>query len=120
MVERVLQLLLDQIADHAPRLGAQHVEGVGFVRPVGRALQCEETDLGPVAVGDDEAMVGADDLREGGGGVFDVLALRFRGHRLPASQKRVAAQGRDAQHLNLRWLRRAWPRRSPYRRRPSR
>ena len=48
--QQVAELLLDEIADHSLRLGAEDVQGVRLDLLVGGRLQGEEADLGTVAV----------------------------------------------------------------------
>ena len=55
--KEVAELLLDEVADHALRLGAEDVERVRVDLGVGRALQGEQPDLGAVAVRDDELVI---------------------------------------------------------------
>ena len=56
-VERVDELLLEEVADHAFALSAEHIEGIrcDVVRRV--ALKREKTDLRAVAMRDDNLMV---------------------------------------------------------------
>ena len=56
-------------------LGPDDVEGIGLGEEgIVRTLYRQQTDLGPVAVGDDELVVARDE-RELGDGVLDVVAL---------------------------------------------
>ena len=68
------QLLVEQVADLALALGAEHVERVGRDRVVGVALQREQPDLRAVAVGDDHLVLGGE-LGDRGDGGRDVAAL---------------------------------------------
>ena len=61
MIERVFQLLLDHVADHAAGFRTEHIQRIGFVRLVGRALQCQKAHLRAVAMGDDQTVTGLDD-----------------------------------------------------------
>ena len=110
--QQVAQLLLDQVADHALGLGAEDVERVGLDLLVGGALERQQADLRPVAVRDHELVLRGD-RRERLGGNAHVGALVLGGHRLPAAQQRVAAEGDDDAHrvdrLSRRWWRRGRP-----------
>ncbi len=78
---RLPELLLDDVADHALRLGAEDVERVGLDVLVGRSLERQEPDLRPVAVRHDELVVRRDPgqrLRRDP----DVGPLVLGGHRL--------------------------------------
>ena len=55
--QQVAQLLLDEVADHALRLGTQHVERVGLDLLVAAALQRQQAHLGAVAVRDDQLVL---------------------------------------------------------------
>ncbi len=110
--QQVAQLLLDEVADHAFRLGAEDVERVRLDLLVGRALERQEADLWTVAVGDHQLVVrgeGSQLLR----GHAHVLPLVLGGHGLPATEQRIAAQGDDDPHrldpLSRRWWRRGPP-----------
>ena len=107
--EQVAELLLDHVADHALRLGAEHVERIGLVGLVGGALQREQPDLRAVAVGDHELMLGGE-RRQRLRGDADVRALHLGGHRLAAPQQRVPAERDDDAHgVSLPAWRRAAP-----------
>jgi hypothetical protein len=54
--QRVVELLLDQVAHHAFALGTEHVERIGAVLWAGCGLQGEQTDLRAVAVCDNDLM----------------------------------------------------------------
>ena len=94
----VAERLLEQVADHALALRAEHVEGVGRDLGVGGGLQCEQAHLGPVAVRDDQLVL-TGQLGEAASGFRDVAALKLRLRRLAASQQRVAAERGDDAHL---------------------
>jgi len=79
--QQVAQLLLDQVADHPLGLGAQDVQGVGTCAPALRALQRQQSDLGPVAVGDDQLMRHGEG-RQGRGGDADIASLILCGEGL--------------------------------------
>jgi hypothetical protein len=103
LLERQLvpELLLDQVADHPLRLGSEQVERVRVDLGVGGALQREEPDLRPVAVGDDELVVerkGRERLARDA----RVRALVLRRQRLAAPEQRVAAERDDDAHLSSR------------------
>ena len=55
--QQVAELLLDEVADHPLRLGAEHVEGIGLDVLVGLALERQQPDLRAVAVGDDQLVL---------------------------------------------------------------
>ena len=95
--EQVADLLLDEVADHALGLGAEHVERIGLDVLVGGALQREQADLRAVAVRDDELVV-AGDPRESARGDPDVRALVAGGHRLAPLEQGVAAESDDDAH----------------------
>src|SRR5690554_3936353 len=98
MAQRVLQFLLDDIADHAFGFGPQHVQRVGLVRLVGRRAQGQQADLGAVAMGDHQLMTGADDRRQPLGGNLHVGALGARSQGFAPFQQGVTAQGCNNQH----------------------
>jgi len=54
--EEVAELLLDHVADHPFRLGAEDVQGIRLVGAVSRPLEGEQTDLWAVAVADHHLM----------------------------------------------------------------
>lgn len=55
----VLQSLQQEVTDHALCLGHEGVEGVGEGEiGVPGALECQQTDLGAIAVGDDRSAAG--------------------------------------------------------------
>lgn len=96
--ELVGQLLLEQVADGALRLGVEQVEPGRVVRLVGVGLEGEQPDLGAVAVGDDEPVV-LGQLGNRLGGRLDVGALSGVVVGLSAAQQSVAAEGDDEQGL---------------------
>ena len=93
----VSQLLLDEIADHALGLGAEHVQRVRLDLLVRGALQGQQTDLGSVAVADHEFVV-ARQWRERYTGREDVGPLVGGGHGFAPPQQRVASQCDDNPH----------------------
>ena len=54
--QHIAQLLLQQVADHALRLGAQDVQWIGLDVRIGRRLQRQQPDLRAVAVRHDQLM----------------------------------------------------------------
>ena len=105
----VLHRLQQPVADHPLGLGAEHVERVrrGQVR-VGGALQRQHADLGAVAVGDDQLVLGG----QRGQRVDRAATLRLLhvGVRLLAAlQQRVAAERDDDAHLSRPGWRRGRP-----------
>ena len=96
---QVAQLLFDEVADHALRLRAEDVERVGWHHVVGGALERQEADLGPVAVGDDELVLDGDGSQRLTGDAH-VLALVVARHGFAAAQQRVAAKGDDDPHVS--------------------
>ncbi len=85
------------IADHPLGLGPEDVERVRLDVLVGGALQCEQADLRPVAVRDDELVV-AGDPGEGARGDPDVRALVAGGHWLTPLQEGVTTESDDDAH----------------------
>ena len=92
MTQRIFQLLLDHVADHAAGLGPQHIQRIGLVRLVGRALQRQQPDLRAVAVGDDQPVPGLNDARQRARGLAHVGPLVFGRQRLAPPQQGVAAK----------------------------
>ena len=95
--EEVLELLLDDVADHAFRLGAEHIERKRLVRLVSGTLQGEQADLRSIAVRDDEFVLHGE-RRKRGRSNTDVRALVFRGKWFAAFQERVSTQSDDDAH----------------------
>ena len=96
--ERVDQLLIEQVTDHALRLGAQYVERIRGDRLVGVALQRQQTHLRPVAMGHDHLVVGREigDRSDRG---RDVAALRVGVGGLAPPQQGIASErDNDAAH----------------------
>ena len=91
--EEVADLLLDHIADHPLGLSAEDVEWIGIDVLVGGSLQCEQADLRPVSVRDDELMVGRH-AGEGGRRDPHVGALPPGGHRLTRASAGRCHRGR--------------------------
>ena len=58
--KRVAELLLEQVADHALALGAEHVERVAAHVGIRLVLQREQTDLRSVAVRHHEPVLAGD------------------------------------------------------------
>ena len=106
--EPVLQLLLDHVADHALRLGAQHVEREGTGTGVCR-LQGEQAHLRPVAMGDDELVTLGDQNSQRLRRAAHIGALRHCVHRLTALEEGVAAKSCHDPHVSPRSSRRASP-----------
>ena len=96
----VAELLLDEVADHALGLRTEHVERIRLDVLVRRGLQREQSDLGSVAVRQDELML-LGDRREGTCGDADVASLGVFGHRLPALEERVAAERDQNSHAAI-------------------
>src|SRR5581483_856597 len=90
----VLQRVGEEVADHALRLGNEHVERVRSDVAVGLAFEREQSDLRAVAVRDHELVVGCGRGERGGGGE-DVAPLDLRLRRLAAAKQRVAAECDD-------------------------
>ena len=106
--QEVAELLLEDVADHALGLGAQHVQGVGLDLGVGGGLERQQPHLGPVAVRQDQLVL-ARHRRQRRGGRLHVAPLRLGGHRLAPLQQRVAAQGHDHSHRGSPITRQGWP-----------
>ena len=87
----VAEALLEHVADHPLALGAEDVERVRGNLPVGLALQRQEPDLRPVAMGDDD-IGAARDLGDGPHGDGDIPPLRLRIGGLAPPQEGVAAK----------------------------
>ncbi len=102
MVDGIFQLLLDHIADHAFGLGAQHIQRVGTIGAVGCALQGQQTDLRPIAMGNHQLMPLTDQFRQRGSSRAHIGPLSFGSHGLPALEQSIATQGDDDQHASLR------------------
>ena len=97
----VAELLLDDVADHPVRLGAEDVERIdGHVRVRG-ALEGEETDLRAVPVRDDELVLERE-RRESLAGRPCVRPLVLRRERLTAAQERIATECDDDAHVSSR------------------
>ena len=98
--EGVLECLQKEVADHPLGLGSQHVEGVGMGEVgVAGALERQQPDLRPVAVGDDQIVVSG----QRGQGLDcgqDVLLLDLGDRRLPPLEQGIAAQGDHDAHLS--------------------
>ncbi len=91
LTDAALQSLLEQVADHALRLGPQHIQGVCSGALVGLGLERQQSDLGPVAVGNHDAVFGGE-LGERVDGPGDVAALALDVERLASTQQGVAAE----------------------------
>ena len=78
-------------------LGAEHVQGLRPDLGVGLALQGEQADLGAIAMGEHELMVGGE-LGHGAGGHGDIVTLSVGVGRLSVVQQGVATQGHDDPH----------------------
>ncbi len=96
--EQVAKLLLDHVADHPFGLSAKDVERIRFDSFVRRALNAEQSDLGAVAVRDDDLMFDGHG-RDGESGQTHVGTLMFSGHRFSAPQEGVAAECNDNEHV---------------------
>ena len=94
MVDGVVELHLDDVADLAFGLGAQHVERIRVDAGVRVAHQREEPDLRAVAVRDDEP-VPARDGREQSRRLARGVTLGVRLQALAATQQGVAAERDD-------------------------
>ena len=70
----------------------EHVERIGLHLGVGGALQCQQADLGPVAVADDELVLHGH-RSERLGSDANVAALVLGSHRLSPPQKGMCRQG---------------------------
>ena len=93
----VAQLLLHEVADHALRLGTQDVQRVRRDLRVGGALEGQQPDLRPVAVGDDQLVLDGEGCQLRAGDPH-VLALVLAAHGLAAAKQRIAAEGDDDSH----------------------
>jgi len=83
--QQIVEFLLDHVADRPFTLSTEPVERVRLVRVVGSPLQGQQPGLRSVAVGDDQLVAGVDRGQRGGCD-WHIGALRFRGHRLAATQ----------------------------------
>ena len=98
--QRVLEGLQEEVADHPLGLGPQNVEGVGVGQGgVLRTLECQQPDLGSVAVGDHQ-VVGPCHRGQRLDGTHHVLLLDLRGGDVAPLQEGVAAQGHHHPHLS--------------------
>ena len=96
VIDRVVELELDDVADLALALGIEHVERIRVAAAVRVLLEREQPDLRAVAVRDDEARAlghGAERLRGRARGA----QLVGGGGRLAAPQQGVAAEGDDGE-----------------------
>ena len=99
MLERQLvpELLLEDVADHPVGLGPEQVQRVWLDLGVGRALQREQPDLGPVPVRDHELVLERERReRLARGASVDALVLGRQ--RLPAAEQRVPTKCDDDPH----------------------
>ena len=107
--QQLRQLLLDQIADHALGLGAEHIQRPRFAHRRLHGLQRQQADLRAVAMRDHQG-VPADEGRQCHCGVVHMRALLHHGRELAPLQQGVATQGDDEPHrLNSRASRRGSP-----------
>ena len=92
------KLLLNHVADHADRLGADHVERIHRHFLVGVVLQRQQADLRAIAVRNHEfvAFIGLGNLLAGDA---DVGALIFAAHRFAALEKGIAAESNNKTHF---------------------
>jgi hypothetical protein len=89
--------LLEQVTDHALRLGPQHVQRVRLDLGVGLRLQRQQADLGSVAMGDDELVLSCQlGQRLGRQGDVDLLGAGLGS--LPSAEQRVPTEGDDDPH----------------------
>ena len=95
--EDVDELLLEQIADHALALGAEHVERVRRDLRICLALECEQPDLRPVAVRDDDLVLGRELGERLDGGRY-VVALHRSVGRLTALEQCVPSESNHDPH----------------------
>ena len=98
MVQCILQLLLDHVADHADGFRTQHVERKCLVGFVSRTLKRQQPDLRPIAVGHDQRVPGAHDFCQCSGRSPDVGALIVCRQGLSPLQQGVPAKRCDHQH----------------------
>ncbi|OCX98293.1 MAG: hypothetical protein BCV62_20815 [Pseudomonas sp. K35] len=63
VIQRILQLLFDDVANHAFGFSPQHIQRIGLVRFVGSALQSQKPHLRAVAMGNDQIMASPYDGR---------------------------------------------------------
>ena len=98
--QQVAQLLLDEVADHALRLGTEDVQRVDRDLRVGGVLERQQTDLRPVAVGDDQLVLGGHRGQLAAGDA-DVLALVLAGHGFTPAEQGIAAEGDDDSHADV-------------------
>ena len=94
MVDVVVELHLEHVADLADRLGAQDVERVWLGAGVGVAHQSRQSHLRPGAVGDDQLMAQRS-LTEDPGGIARGMCLPGRVERLATMKQSIAAQRDD-------------------------
>ena len=96
MVDRAVELELDDVADLPAALGIEHVERIRVAASVGVLLEREEPDLGAVAVRDHQA-------RALGHGTEQPCSCARRAQliggarRLAPAQQGVAAESDDGQ-----------------------
>jgi len=96
--QRIAQLLLEDVADHAFALGVEDVEWPGCRRVRGLVPEREQANLWAVAVGQDDRVL-TRDVSDDRGRAGGVGALAHRLERLTAAQQRVPTQGHHDDHL---------------------
>ena len=95
MIQNILKLLFDQIADHPCRFCPQNIERIAVLC---RILKRQQTNLWPVAVRNHQLVSRAQDTSKGPRRSQRILTLDTGCHGLPALQQGVAAKGCDHQH----------------------
>ena len=98
MAQGVLELLLYEIADHAVGFRPQHIQREHLIGFVGGTLKCQQADLRPVAMSDNQLVAGLDDLCQRCGRGGDVGALGLRGQRFATAQKGISPEGCNDKH----------------------
>ena len=101
--------LLQQVADHADRLCADHVKRRRRRALVGLALEEQVPDLGPVAEREHELVL-TRERREGTCCKGQIATLDLRRDELTASRERIAPEGSDDAHVSPPHDERARPR----------
>ena len=104
------ELLLDQIAQHAFRFGAQDIEWLLAASGTCSTLQREEANLRPIAVRDEDLVAVGAEWRKRLRGTPDVGPLIGLSQRLTAFEERIASECHDDAHgLRTLWSRRESP-----------
>ena len=91
---QIFQLLDQHVADHALRLGTQHIQRIGRDLGVGTVLQGQQADLRAVAMHQHHVVL-LSNQGDGLGGSGDVLALDIRLKGLTTTEQCIATQSDD-------------------------